>query len=649
MGRLMLHLFAIRAWSVTAKTLTIAAFVYLFTFDRGVAAVHCIRSGATGLNTGNNWTDAWTSIPPTLIRGDTYYVASGSYGSLNLNTPVSGTNYISLTKAVAADHGTETGWQASYESGQAVFGGSSSVRTGFFEVNGQAEYGFKIDFSQGQNGINVGGATGVTLRFIDFDGITNTGDFNYSAGTKCVTIDSGVTNLLVSHCALHGGESLVQEGDGDVNNGFDSTGTVFEYCHFYNARSVANAFHANIYFCTGSQNGTFRYNRVEDYNAEGFFLTGWEGPPRNWAIYGNVFWSNGGEQNPRGVEIRQDYSYSGIMIYNNTFVNLAVGGFLDRTAETGNSCVNCVATNNLGYNSPNELGNLLAAANTADGVNRFVNLTAKDFHLSVALPGVFLNGTYGRDLTGINRGADGVWDRGAYEYLAGNTNPVIMISPSSLDVGVVLTHTSTNVAVTVQNVGSGTLTGNATVGAPFSVVSGGTYSLTNGQSQAITIRFAPTVAGTNNLTLTFTGGGGETCAVAGVAVDSLPPAILVSPSSQIFGIVPVGTNSGRSFVVQNVGAGTLAGSASVSPPFSVLSGGSYALAGGQTQVVSVRYSPAATGNDAQSIVFSGGGGVNASVSGTGLIYRNPGNLNFQAGDGLISVFFVLTNGYVYQG
>jgi hypothetical protein len=48
--------------------------------------------------------------------------------------------------------------------------------------------------------------------------------------------------------------------------------------------------------------------------------------------------------------------------------------------------------------------------------NPFVNLAGEDFHLAVpTLPGVSLGAPYDVDPDGIKRGADGNWDRGAFE------------------------------------------------------------------------------------------------------------------------------------------------------------------------------------------------------------------------------------------
>jgi hypothetical protein len=111
----------------------------------------------------------------------------------------------------------------------------------------------------------------------------------------------------------------------------------------------------------------------------------------------------------------------------------------------------------------------------------------------------------------------------------GRTNPIVTVAPSSLDFGIIQASTSKDLTVNVQNSGSGILSGMATFTSPFNIVAGGTYSLGAGQAQIITIRYAPTGAGTNNATATFTGGGGATCSLMGAAVSALPSGI---PPSQ---------------------------------------------------------------------------------------------------------------------
>jgi len=109
--------------------------------------------------------------------------------------------------------------------------------------------------------------------------------------------------------------------------------------------------------------------------------------------------------------------------------------------------------------------------------------------------------------------------------------PVINVTPNSLDFGTVNANASIDRPFTVQNAGGGTLTGNASTAAPFAIVSGGSYSLSSGQSQTVTVRFSPTSEGTFSGNVSFTGGGGTTKAVTGVA---LPPSTLaVSPATNV--------------------------------------------------------------------------------------------------------------------
>jgi hypothetical protein len=99
--------------------------------------------------------------------------------------------------------------------------------------------------------------------------------------------------------------------------------------------------------------------------------------------------------------------------------------------------------------------------------------------------------------------------------------PLISVSPSSLNFGNVNVGGSSDKNFTVKNNGGGVLTGTATTNPPFSIVSGGSYSLSAGQSQTVTVRLAPTSAGTFLGNVSFTGGGGASRAVNGAGV--IPP------------------------------------------------------------------------------------------------------------------------------
>jgi len=97
------------------------------------------------------------------------------------------------------------------------------------------------------------------------------------------------------------------------------------------------------------------------------------------------------------------------------------------------------------------------------------------------------------------------------------------------------------------------------------------------------------------------------------------PMISVAPSSYNFGNVAVGVTAQTDFIVQNIGGGTLSGSASTLSPFGIVSGGSYSLGPGQSQTVTVRFSPSSAASFTKNLTFTGGGGALVSLSGVGFL------------------------------
>jgi len=191
----------------------------------------------------------------------------------------------------------------------------------------------------------------------------------------------------------------------------------------------------------------------------------------------------------------------------------------------------------------------------------------------------------------------------------------ITVDPTTIPFGLVAVSSSRDLAFTVTNDGNATLSGTATTAPPFSIVGGGTYSLTTGTSQVVTVRFAPSAGGAASGSVSCSGGGGASVALSGSG-DPLP-SISLTGGPLDFDTVPVGASADRSFTVRNQGGQTLSGAASTSAPFSIVGGGSYALAAGQSQTVTVRFTPTATGPASGNVVCSGGGGGAVGVSGDG--------------------------------
>ena len=98
--------------------------------------------------------------------------------------------------------------------------------------------------------------------------------------------------------------------------------------------------------------------------------------------------------------------------------------------------------------------------------------------------------------------------------------------------------------------------------------------------------------------------------------NQTPPVLSVTPLSQDFGTVPAGNSADRTLTVQNTGGGILTGSASVNPPFSIVSGSSFHRGPNSTQSVVVRFSPTVTGVYSANVTFtSNGGDVTVAVTG----------------------------------
>ncbi|MGZ3786733.1 MAG: hypothetical protein ACXVC3_19500, partial [Bdellovibrio sp.] len=121
---------------------------------------HYIRAGATGTADGSDWMNAWTDIPTTLIRGDTYYIAGGAYGPHTFSA-LNGTAYAYLKKATVASHGTATGWNDTFASGQAVFSGITAwiINMSYLDVDGvvgsgsnSSDYGIRLNSSATSQG-----------------------------------------------------------------------------------------------------------------------------------------------------------------------------------------------------------------------------------------------------------------------------------------------------------------------------------------------------------------------------------------------------------------------------------------------------------------------------------------------------------------
>lgn len=93
------------------------------------------------------------------------------------------------------------------------------------------------------------------------------------------------------------------------------------------------------------------------------------------------------------------------------------------------------------------------------------------------------------------------------------------------------------------------------------------------------------------------------------------PVIVVTPMILKFGAADPHRSLTNTFLVENIGRGTLVGKVHVKAPFKVLDGGSYALKPNEAQVVTLVYSPTKSRTSTNEVVFTGGGGCTAAAVG----------------------------------
>jgi hypothetical protein len=88
-----------------------------------------------------------------------------------------------------------------------------------------------------------------------------------------------------------------------------------------------------------------------------------------------------------------------------------------------------------------------------------------------------------------------------------------------------------------------------------------------------------------------------------------------------FGLVGMGRTSNLTFQVKNVGGGTVNGAATVTLPFR-MDGGGYSLKSGESQALTIYYSPKSARSDSVSVTFTGARAPQVLVRGSGVKANN---------------------------
>jgi hypothetical protein len=428
-----------------------------------LGAIHYILDGGSG--DGSAWNNAWDDLPGSFIRGDTYYIGDGTYGGHVFTDAESGTDVIYITKATEAVHGTETGWSSNMGDNAATFTGGLEFEDSYYDLDG----------------VTGGGPTswesGHGFRIID--------------GTFCKGIkifpspDHQVTDVNIRHVEIKGGgpdgtgcgQDLLEFAGPAFPNRHENILVEYSYVWFSgrthmrttNVNTVTIRYTKMFYNeSTGGQHGecishlvghdwVIANNWFEDCDGTGMIL---HDEADGWDVYGNVFLTSAayprsgqsGELDQGSVTDQgsQDTRfYSDNRIYNNTIVDLRDPGNQDQDqmgfiymnpAEnyTGNTAYNnlCYNSKNFGMaiQTPNSNWYYLCGSHSETNVQNgsadpFTDSANHDFTLAAATnSGVTTSFT--SDMLGVARGADGVWDRGAFEF-QGDVLAIAISSPTS--------------------------------------------------------------------------------------------------------------------------------------------------------------------------------------------------------------------------
>lgn len=422
------------------------------------AAVRYVRAGASG--NGSDWANAYGSLPATLVRGDTYYIAAGSYGGYTFDDALAGSSYIYIKKATAADHGTNTGWSSSYAS-PATFGPLKFTK-GYYDLDGKvgggpgswtSGHGFKITSSASGSGklITIDNVTGIRIRHAEIYFSNLVGATTTTASGDLIYGPSGGSDITIQYCWLHHSARTIFYP-------IKWSNILFEYNRM-ERNGINGSIHSEIFSSRQVSNVTVRYNHILDWRSTGGLMFGGvissasQSVSSNLNIYGNIFewtknWGNTANNGAIG-----SWSHSWMLvrtarIFNNTFVNINDSNPSDAGSifPLGNSS-DVIVQNNLFYNTNPRTIKGSHNYNWFDSDNHgesgaqvstsspFVSHSGKDYRLAApTMKATSLASPFDRDMLGNARGQDGSWDRGAYEFGGTSTARPVPTIPTGLTV-----------------------------------------------------------------------------------------------------------------------------------------------------------------------------------------------------------------------
>lgn len=452
-----------------------------------LAANRYIRVGASGSNDGSSWANAFTAIPGTLVRGDTYYLAGGNYtGDVSIASTESGSTVTTLKKANATDNSGDAGWDAAYASTQAVIQGSFRIRNSYMTVDGvtgegESGHGIKIiqtTVASGNAIVNQDSGTSfVHLLHVEIEG-PGMGYATGSSGFKNNNLSVTVKGNRYAYMYVH---DMSQMGFTVVNaagTSYSDYGALFEHNVIKNTGYNLAGQHGQAIQCgSGSNPSTQSYWIVRNsvfHNTGGSStaMIACLGYSANeyFRIYNNIFrndnlsfdadWIPFDNSKPAvspGVIYFSVTSSSAanVVVANNTFYQLSRATVYFAGTNTNNTVVNNLwmssnfnivtqgATGS--YNDYYACFNIISSGiygvpygetgQQGESASPVVDAAAGDFRLIAGANAVGngqnLSSLFSTDAAGVSRPATGAWDIGAYQLVFGSrtSGPITRAGP----------------------------------------------------------------------------------------------------------------------------------------------------------------------------------------------------------------------------
>ena len=405
---------------------------------------HYIRAGATGNNDGSDWTNAWSNFSSVQwTRNNTYYLGGGVYvESPSISKVISGSTLIVVKKASTADHGTDVGWNTSFETQQAIINGTLSISSPYITVDGVSgtdnisnSYGIKIavqNCAANSQGVYIDqNEYQVNVSYVEIQQCGE--DLNYSQDGVYAVNTQPTANLYLSNLYIH---DLSRNALTLWNQAND---TRIEHVWIERLHNNNSGVHGQAIQLTAPpmRDITIRFNHFVDISGTAAVaMLGSNGNFTNISVYGNVFITTSNQSrytySPAAIYGRDTVSTYNISSFSNSFYNIynpnswmtndTVVGFANKNNIYVNSVFQfpngAISANNLYYNDSganvptNETGQINATQSPF--VNAPLNLSLVSISQAVDA-GASLGSIYAQDINGISRPQGNAWDIGAYE------------------------------------------------------------------------------------------------------------------------------------------------------------------------------------------------------------------------------------------